>query len=593
MHRREPPESGSRPAARPEAAGTAGSDPYAAQVLALQRSVGNAAVTRLLARRADGGAVLQRRTVNINGVPRETRDLTRWEIYALVAELRASPKDHPAAKELLDALHEGDYDDDDLDEEYEPSDDDTDEDALLSERDLTMPAEAYVRYAEHWDDTREEREKKATGKRSRAGASLKKGSLRQNTTAIAVIEEPASSDEEDEGNEREEETAGSEEKEEVANQAMPDAAEVADLAMPDAAAPDTFPVTRTMLLGQRKYPGMDDLAKENLASLEIASRASIPNIHAEMYALYIVMRRLVEDGAAVRLLEIQPSNPVCFFCEVMLRLFNVEYDHAYVSKKVHPKWKEPSGHIEYEETALTPRAMLERFGMDVNEAVARIRPLFEDVEDRVGVAFANRILDGRLHGRDLGALIKDLKLASATIAEANRATRGRGNQRRRAKQRKAAAAESPTPEASGSATIPAAEVQSLEQGQEAEEGEPDADPIGIPNVGNLVNVAGADNNCLIEAVLEQSGIDFDANVIREHLVKQNVADFKDMLDLAGIAGGVMLSFLAEQNRQFAARGLIVHYWAQPGVLGQRVVVEGPNPIHLWLSHNHFQAVKPA
>lgn len=538
-------------------------DPAVARLLGLQRTAGNALVARAVGR----GAVLQRREVQLGEDHTVgTDEMTLAQIYALIGELSAAGNEDAVAA-LLAAIRAGEYDDD-----YDPAEEaeSTDDDVRLSERDRSVPASVYTRYVQHHRDTAEERKAKAQkgkGRAKRFASELKESSLRQNTTALAIVEGPPRRRDDDSSSESESE--------------------------------DEFPETREQaehgieqrLYGQRVYPVMPGMAEENMASLEIAR--GVPNIHAEMYALLQTMHRLLDEGVHEHILEIHPSNPVCFFCEVMLRLFGVRYDETYVSKSMHGKWKDPSAWVADDEHpgGYTPAEMLEAFGLDEDEAVERILPLFADLDDPE--SFARRVLNGELSGRDLARMIKDLKAGSETLAKANatastkRKRRTGTTKRSRKRTKKEPAPEMETEEAVETETVPSS------SDAQHEEPDLDADPVEIEGVGQLVDVPGDGLNCLIAAILEAGDIDFDAEVIRQHLVQQHVAGFAHALDLAGVAGGVLLSFLAGQNPDLGQRGLVVHFWNIPGVLlGQRVVVEGPNPLHLWLSNGHFQAIKP-
>ena len=98
-------------------------------------------------------------------------------------------------------------------------------------------------------------------------------------------------------------------------------------------------------------------------------------------------------------------------------------------------------------------------------------------------------------------------------------------------------------------------------------------------------------NCLIRSLLVASGRGADDSVVsalRTYLLSQGVADQADMLDLAGEAGAVLISYMQAQGLLAANRGLVVYTpdnWNQPlAILG------GANPIRLWLSDNHFRAI---
>jgi hypothetical protein len=120
--------------------------------------------------------------------------------------------------------------------------------------------------------------------------------------------------------------------------------------------------------------------------------------------------------------------------------------------------------------------------------------------------------------------------------------------------------------------------------------------IGVPNeiagVGTIENVSGEGMDCLIRALLVAVGrADDDAtvNILRTYLISQGVAEEGDMLELAGMAGAVLLSYMQAQGL-WGDRGLEVY---TPGHLDPPIpVIDGGNPIRLWLSSNHFRAIIP-
>lgn len=122
---------------------------------------------------------------------------------------------------------------------------------------------------------------------------------------------------------------------------------------------------------------------------------------------------------------------------------------------------------------------------------------------------------------------------------------------------------------------------------------PHAVPDRLVGVGRIQDVSGDGMNCLIRALLVASGRRADDSVVgilREYLRSQGVAVHADMLDLAADAGAVLLSYMQAQGLIAADRGLVVHTPANrdPPI----AVLDGANPIHLWLSDDHFRAVVP-
>lgn len=194
-------------------------------------------------------------------------------------------------------------------------------------------------------------------------------------------------------------------------------------------------VALPVVLAQRSYPGMKELAEKRGGVLATAP-SHLLNVHAEMLGLYLQMQSLVDTGLVNVMLHVQPSQPVCFFCEVMLRLFNVEYDRAFVDRRMFPGWIDPSGYFQTEnQRYFTPRMMLELFGIDAEAAAQRILPLFADVDEPE--TFVRRILEGELQGKELKTMIRDLKQASPSLAKANEKARGGGGTRKPSKGSKA------------------------------------------------------------------------------------------------------------------------------------------------------------
>lgn len=111
--------------------------------------------------------------------------------------------------------------------------------------------------------------------------------------------------------------------------------------------------------------------------------------------------------------------------------------------------------------------------------------------------------------------------------------------------------------------------------------------------GTLHDVSGSGMDCLIRAVLYAALGNIDettVGLIRAHLVGQHVAAEGTMLDLAGAAGAVMITFMVHNNILPANRGIVVY---TPGLYGgvvSHTVLAGGNPIRLWLADDHFQAI---
>ncbi len=106
--------------------------------------------------------------------------------------------------------------------------------------------------------------------------------------------------------------------------------------------------------------------------------------------------------------------------------------------------------------------------------------------------------------------------------------------------------------------------------------------------GRLRNVSGSGMNCLIRATLLAALGHVDeasVTIIRDELIRRGVAQEGRMLDLADEAGAYMITFMVHNHILAGNRGIVVYY---PG--GHRQVLAGVNPINLWLSREHFQAI---
>jgi hypothetical protein len=117
-------------------------------------------------------------------------------------------------------------------------------------------------------------------------------------------------------------------------------------------------------------------------------------------------------------------------------------------------------------------------------------------------------------------------------------------------------------------------------------------PDGIAGVGRIENVSGEGMDCLIRSLLVAVGRpddDATVNILRTYLISQGVAEEGNMLELAGMAGAVLLSYMQAQGL-LGDRGLEVY---TPGHLDPPIpVIDGGDPIRLWLSGNHFRAIIP-
>lgn len=111
--------------------------------------------------------------------------------------------------------------------------------------------------------------------------------------------------------------------------------------------------------------------------------------------------------------------------------------------------------------------------------------------------------------------------------------------------------------------------------------------------GTLRDVSGNGMDCLIRAVLYAAlgNVDETAvGLIRAELIRQHVAAEGRMLDLAGAAGAVMITFMVFNNILPANRGIVVYTPGPYGGVVSHTVLAGVNPIRLWLADEHFQAI---
>jgi hypothetical protein len=117
-------------------------------------------------------------------------------------------------------------------------------------------------------------------------------------------------------------------------------------------------------------------------------------------------------------------------------------------------------------------------------------------------------------------------------------------------------------------------------------------PARIEGVGRIVNVSGSGMNCLIRAIYRALNVDVDdaqVGIVRSELVRRSVTQEGRPLDLANAAGATLISFLVQQGLIAANRGIEVY---SPGLQHPHVIVNGVQPIRLWLSGGHFQAIVP-
>ncbi len=122
------------------------------------------------------------------------------------------------------------------------------------------------------------------------------------------------------------------------------------------------------------------------------------------------------------------------------------------------------------------------------------------------------------------------------------------------------------------------------------ESESDHEDQQLP--GKLHNVSGKGMDCLIRAILLSTTGNVDEQYveqIRQYLIDQQVTQRGSMLDLVGDAGGILISFLINNKLLNANRGINVYCQSRRGIVCHKVL-DGPNPINLWLYNSHFKAI---
>jgi hypothetical protein len=123
-----------------------------------------------------------------------------------------------------------------------------------------------------------------------------------------------------------------------------------------------------------------------------------------------------------------------------------------------------------------------------------------------------------------------------------------------------------------------------------------------PNNAPVHNVSGDGMNCLIRSLLVAASANNDAyangdpnNVVAEtrHLLATyGFADGGEMLDLAGAAGAIVISRLVARGLIAEGRGITLYRRdANTGQIVSLPILGGGNPVLLWLSGNHFRAVR--
>ena len=120
----------------------------------------------------------------------------------------------------------------------------------------------------------------------------------------------------------------------------------------------------------------------------------------------------------------------------------------------------------------------------------------------------------------------------------------------------------------------------------------------LPGIGVIINVSGEEMNCLIRALLVAAGHKDDevtVDLIRDELVRQKVSKTGTMLNLVSTAGAILISYLEFLKIIDADRAIVVYTPNESGAIIQHKVYagkKGKDPIMLWLSDEHFQAIVP-
>lgn len=120
-----------------------------------------------------------------------------------------------------------------------------------------------------------------------------------------------------------------------------------------------------------------------------------------------------------------------------------------------------------------------------------------------------------------------------------------------------------------------------------------AAPAVIPGAGTVVDVSPAGMNCLIRALMRSTGhLNPEPSVaaLRAHLIGAGFAITGAMLDAAGGAGMLLFTEMQRQLLIAAGRGLIVYSYNIDGAIIAHTIVPGGNPVRIWFSDSHFQAI---
>jgi hypothetical protein len=180
---------------------------------------------------------------------------------------------------------------------------------------------------------------------------------------------------------------------------------------------------------QRNLPGTKEQALADGLDILPSLESFYGNMHAEMAGVYHWIDATIR-GTSARLEEMGASQEICFLCEIVMTTLGVAYDAAHISKRLYPKWEDPTGKFKPGETFLTMKAALKTLGVPEKEAKERlVARLSKEMGDAQAEAFATRILAGELQTKKgQGKLLRDLK-AVPKIAAANQRKGGGGRAR--------------------------------------------------------------------------------------------------------------------------------------------------------------------
>lgn len=183
---------------------------------------------------------------------------------------------------------------------------------------------------------------------------------------------------------------------------------------------------------QRNLPGTEQQAGMDEMEMLAQVNSYYQNMHGEMGSVHHYLESVLH-GKDVRLLEVGASQEICFLCEMILTILNVDYDHAYISKILYPKWDDPTSKFkDKDEQYLTLKALLvDKLKYNLQEVSDRLvqRLRTEEMSMEQAIAFADRILNGELQSPgERRQLIADLKKIPS-IAAKNQKRTGHGSSR--------------------------------------------------------------------------------------------------------------------------------------------------------------------